>query len=69
MRVMYSMSFVTNGDYNNCPPIGKLKYEFMSYFPLSISQVTNGYEHELQSQQHSNSISFEDFSSHFIKCI
>jgi len=43
------MSFVTHGDYNNCPPIGKLKYEFMSSFPLSIWQITNGYEHELQS--------------------
>ncbi len=36
MKVIYSMSFVTHGDYNKCPPIGKLKYEFMSSFPLSI---------------------------------
>jgi hypothetical protein len=43
------MSLVTHGDYNNCPPIDKLKAEFMSSFPLSIWQVTNGYEHELQS--------------------
>jgi hypothetical protein len=41
------MSLVTHGDYNNCPPIGKLKCEFMSSFPLNIRQVTNSYEYEL----------------------